>query len=319
MAVTLKNIAAICGVDISTVSRALRDDPKVQPLTRKKIQQQASELGYVPNLAARNLVSGKTLNLWMIIPDMELPVVREPACFLSKSLKRQGYDLLLTLYHHDSDNFKHKMSRLSQNVADGAFVIPGFDEEVKEVTALLRNNFPLVFIDRGMNIPQSTTVTTTNTRAAAELTEKCLEAGAEKFILFFQENNTAAEARLRGAIELLEARNIPFIVADNADAGTTDFIKDGRLAMLSSSAYAPGELSKKYGNAKLIVGVFDAWSGLTEKFSHIFVCKQDFKGIAEQAAKVMLRKINDKSHDNGFIEVPSLPLETLKSEYPVRK
>ncbi len=313
MAVTLKDIAEICGVDISTVSRALRDDPRVQPQTRKTIQEHAGKLGYVPNLAARNLVSGKTLNLWMIIPDVNQAITREPASFLSESLKSKGYDLLLTLYHHDADDLRHKLQRLSQNVADGAFVIPDSSDCFREAAGLLERDFPLVFIDRGMNIPKSTTVTTANSKAAADLAKKCLDAGADRFVILFGEKNTAADARLSGALAILDKQKIPYIIASTPDDLDMSFINTGKPAFLASSAGYISQLTDNLSGLKFIAGVFDNWIGLTEDFTHIFVCKQNFMGIAEQAAKVMLEKIKNRKCKSGVIEVPALTLNIFKS------
>ena len=319
MAVTLRNIADICEMDVSTVSRALRDDPRVQEETRKRIRACAAELGYVPNLAARNLVSGKTLNLWMIIPDMDAAVSREPARWLTESLKRQGYDLLIAVFHHDPEDFRHKMLRLSQNVADGAFIIPIGDQIPDELVNLQKNGFPLVFMDRGLDLSGCTTVTTDNTGAAVELTKRCLDAGADKFVLFFREDNSAARDRMAGAEKVLNKNKIPYFAAKDASEIPAEFLHDGKLAFLASS---PGQIALTLDLHRacipkrgLIAGVFDDWQGLTENFSHIFVCRQDFKSIAEQAAKVMLGKISSGKKASGIIRIPSPGLFDFKNQF----
>jgi LacI family transcriptional regulator len=53
--VLLKQVAARAGVHLSTVSLALRDDPRLPEATRKKIQSLAAEMGYVPDAAMRAL------------------------------------------------------------------------------------------------------------------------------------------------------------------------------------------------------------------------------------------------------------------------
>ena len=52
---TIKDIAKICGVGISTVSRAINDDPGINQNTRKRILKVIKEYNYVPNNSARNL------------------------------------------------------------------------------------------------------------------------------------------------------------------------------------------------------------------------------------------------------------------------
>lgn len=314
MAITLKYIAEICGVDVSTVSRALRDDPRVKPETAEMIRAKAAELGYNPNLAARSLVSGRTLNLLMIIPDLLQAIVQEPAQYLSESLNRKGYDLLITLYQNNAQTFRHLMGRLSQNVADGAFIIPSIDYDLKTYSALVEKKFPLVFIDRKPDFCECTAVTTANGAAAAGLVNKCIEAGATRFAVLFHDRDSAAAARLKATTELLGGKGIPFKVC--AGASGCDFVGGDKLAVVAS---APGDvidfieanpaLAKQHG---MIAGVFDSWTGLSENYSHIFVCKQDFMSIADRAAELMLRKIESDSELFVTDEIPPLKIITLK-------
>jgi LacI family transcriptional regulator len=73
MAVTIKDVARAAGVSPSTVSRALSAPDLVQPETRKRVQQAASALGYHPNRAARGLITGRTGNIGLIVPDLTNP------------------------------------------------------------------------------------------------------------------------------------------------------------------------------------------------------------------------------------------------------
>lgn len=70
--VRLRDVAARAGVDISTVSRALNDDPglSIRPATRRRIFDAAAELGYRPNSAARTLKTARTMALGLVVPDL---------------------------------------------------------------------------------------------------------------------------------------------------------------------------------------------------------------------------------------------------------
>ena len=72
--IRLKEIAEVCGVNVSTVSRALKDDPRVKADTRKKIHTMASRMGYTPNWAAQSLKGGKTNTIWFLIADLFNPL-----------------------------------------------------------------------------------------------------------------------------------------------------------------------------------------------------------------------------------------------------
>jgi LacI family transcriptional regulator len=70
-AVTLVDVARAAGVDQSTVSRVLRDDPRasVTEATRERIKDAAERLGYVPNANARGLAMRRTSTLGLLIPN----------------------------------------------------------------------------------------------------------------------------------------------------------------------------------------------------------------------------------------------------------
>ena len=306
MAVTLKNISKICKVDISTVSRALRDDLRVKSETRELIQAKAVELGYTPNLAARNLVSGKTLNLWMIISELSNPMEQEPAQFLSKSLHKKGYELLITLYHADAKKFNYLLLQLSQHVADGAFIIPSVEYSAPAYLPLLQSNFPLVFIDRQPTFENCTTVTSDNKTATKELLQKCLDVGADYFIILTENENSVARMRFKGAVEFFNENNLTFTQANSEYAPPAEFLSKN-IALISSSGLAAEKYSKtflsKQRPPRLIAASFDSAPANAASFDHVFVGMQDFEAIAEAAADLMLEKINGETKAQT-IEIP---------------
>ncbi|MDD5597025.1 MAG: LacI family DNA-binding transcriptional regulator [Victivallaceae bacterium] len=316
MAITLKNISGICGVDISTVSRALRNDLRVKPETRRFIQKKARELGYRPNLAARNLVSGKTLNLWMILSDLNNPVDREPAQFLSRSLHLKGYELLITLYHAEAKKFNHLLSRLSQHVADGAFIIPSLEYSAPAYLPLFQNDFPLVFIDRQPLFDNCTTVTTDNKAAVTDLLRKCLDAGADRFIIITENDNSVSRLRLKTAIEFLTRNNSAFIQTDaNTVRELPPKFLTGNIALLGSSRLDIEKYFQIFFSRRrpslLISASFDSPPLNTADFNRIFVARQDFESIAETAADLMLEKISG-SHQAETVEIPRKEIIEIK-------
>ncbi|MCM8759635.1 MAG: LacI family transcriptional regulator [Candidatus Omnitrophica bacterium] len=69
--IKLKDIAKISGFDISTCSRALRDDPRVKAETKKKIKKIAEELDYIPDISGRTLSAGKSGIIGIILPEIK--------------------------------------------------------------------------------------------------------------------------------------------------------------------------------------------------------------------------------------------------------
>lgn len=74
LAVTIHDVAQQARVSVSTVSRAFTSPEMVSSHTRERVLQVADEVGYRPNRAARGLITGKTANIGLIVPDLGNPV-----------------------------------------------------------------------------------------------------------------------------------------------------------------------------------------------------------------------------------------------------
>ncbi len=71
--VTILDVAERAGVHPGTVSRALTRPERVAPGTRERVERAARDLGFVPNRAARRLITGRTGNIAVIVPDITNP------------------------------------------------------------------------------------------------------------------------------------------------------------------------------------------------------------------------------------------------------
>ncbi|GAB3812732.1 catabolite control protein A [Tessaracoccus terricola] len=70
MLATIYEVARRAGVSTATVSRALRDDPRITQSTREKVLQAADDLHYVPKAAAQALAGSATRSLGMVLPHL---------------------------------------------------------------------------------------------------------------------------------------------------------------------------------------------------------------------------------------------------------
>ena len=70
---TLRDIARTCGVSVSTVSRALANNPAIAKKTRETIQAIAKDLDYRPNAQARALKSSRTDAIGLVVPSLINP------------------------------------------------------------------------------------------------------------------------------------------------------------------------------------------------------------------------------------------------------
>ena len=75
---TLEEVAAVAGVSRATVSRVINDSPKVSPAVRATVEAAIAQLGYVPNRAARSLVTRRTDSIGLVVSEPEALVFSDP-------------------------------------------------------------------------------------------------------------------------------------------------------------------------------------------------------------------------------------------------
>ncbi len=95
MAVTITDVARAAGVSPSTVSRAISAPERVDPATRQRILRVAEHLGYHPNRAARGLITGRTGNLGLILPDLTNPFFPSLVKAVQQQAHRSDYQVLM--------------------------------------------------------------------------------------------------------------------------------------------------------------------------------------------------------------------------------
>ncbi len=97
MAPTMRKVAKLAGVSISTVSRVLNNTASslVSASTRQQVLEAARELNYHPNRAARTLATGLTYTVVYVAPAPSRPFYAESALVLQELVAQDGYDLII--------------------------------------------------------------------------------------------------------------------------------------------------------------------------------------------------------------------------------
>ena len=92
--VTIKDVARLAGVSVTTVSRALNNAPEIHSETRKRVLRVCREQGYRANLLARSLSSSHSGLLGLVVPDMSSPFHAALALNLELCARAEGYQVM---------------------------------------------------------------------------------------------------------------------------------------------------------------------------------------------------------------------------------
>lgn len=147
----IKQLAERLNVDISTVSRALRDDPRVKPETAAAVRELAAELEYRPNSAARALRGGRTGRVAVLLspPQQRFasPVFLELLSTLDGYLREQKMSLAVFAARDWDEEIDIVRSVIDDHLAD-AIILGRTRQDDKRIRYLLDKNFPFVSFGR---------------------------------------------------------------------------------------------------------------------------------------------------------------------------
>lgn len=140
-------VARAAGVSQSTVSRALRGDRRVREETRRRVDEVAQRLGYVPNSLASSLVSQSTRTVGVIVSDLTNPFFPSLLTPVYDELQLQGYRVVLFIDRTDVPTGRQALQRLLDRSVDGVLVTTGTLGS-SLATELQRRGLPMVLLNR---------------------------------------------------------------------------------------------------------------------------------------------------------------------------
>ena len=147
MAVRLKDIARDLGVSVVTVSKVLRDHPDISVETKTRVLQRMKELDYRPNLAARALVTGRTHIIGLVVPDLVQPFFALIASGLSRALRKNGYNLVISSSEENPDFEQKEIDQLLSRHVD-ALVVASAQRTAESFRRIDEQQTPYVLVDR---------------------------------------------------------------------------------------------------------------------------------------------------------------------------
>ncbi|MCL6707812.1 LacI family transcriptional regulator [Pseudomonas sp. R2.Fl] len=121
---TLKTIAFMTGLGITTVSRALKDAPDIGAETKERVRMVARQLGYQPNRAGVRLRTGKTNVIALVLSiDEEIMGFSSQMMFgISEVLSGTPYHVVVTPHSHSKDPMLPIRYILDTGSADGVII-----------------------------------------------------------------------------------------------------------------------------------------------------------------------------------------------------
>ena len=193
--VRLQDVADLAGVSMKTVSNVVHDYPHVSPGVRARVEAAIAELGYRPNLSARQLVTGRTGMLALAFSDVSLPYFSELARVVSNEASRRGYRLLLEQTDGDLERERAIVSTREAGLVDGVIFQPS-TMSATEISQH-RKDVPLVLLGEGPAPVSVDHVMIDNFAAASQATAHLVGLGRRRVGFVGHEAGHPSETSLR--------------------------------------------------------------------------------------------------------------------------
>lgn len=193
--VTLKDVSKAAGLSLITVSRALRQPETVHPDTREKVRRTIEDIGYVPNLVARALVSQKSDMVGVVVPVLHSSLFADFTQGAANVLRSHGLQMLLGVSDRATNHEEEAVRTFIARQAD-AIIVTGFTHT--DACRKMLTNFggPVVETWNLRDEAVDIVVGYDNFLAAADMTRYLINKGYQEIVMVggtFDNNDQATD------------------------------------------------------------------------------------------------------------------------------
>lgn len=316
--VTLKDIANECGYTANTVSRAMRDDPRLPESTRKNIRETADRLGYIPNKMASSLRSGKSHVVAVIVNDLHNQHFCRMLGKMDAELQKAGYCLLILCMQLNEELAQQLINTAISLSVDGILYFPQMHSQ-SQIESMRNNHMPFVLLDRRVQDVTADIVRCDDEAGGYAAGKYLAELGHRKYLYLSGLDLSSSQIdRLAGFKRAMKEHGIPdenirIVPGEQAE----DALSKGCIADLlypldysaivsfrDELAYPAVSALRERGVSipgDISVVSFDNLSGSNPNLlplTSIYAADTD---VASEAVKILLKRIED----------PGIPVQTM--------
>lgn len=146
--VTIRDVARLAGVSVTTVSAALSGKAPVSEALRERVWNAVRQSNYQPNTTARNLRQGTSTTVGLVVPDIATPWSAHLAKALQRAFSARGYDMLLSSNDDDPEREFREIAMMAVHRVAGLIIAPTSlgDNYAQRLAASV--TVPAILVDR---------------------------------------------------------------------------------------------------------------------------------------------------------------------------
>jgi LacI family transcriptional regulator len=327
---TIKDIAAIAGVNVSTVSRALRDHPDIGLALRNKIKQLAHEMHYHPNMLAVQLRKQRSNTIGLIIPEANMYFIPSVIKGVSEAVLKAGYRLLVL---QSGESFEQEVANVNicnEYGVEGLLIsLTNETEQLEHLTDLNDAGIPIVLLDKVLENTSFDEVIIDDIQATQVCVNYLIEKGCKRILgLFGNPKMMITHKRLQGFMSVMEKKEAPTLIqsrhkfVDNTfstwacvEQVFPDFQPDGIFAMsdeiIAGVIPALKKMKTQIPEQCSVIGISDGYLPQILDPQVSFLHHNGF-ALGKMAASHLIQKLRNPTNNNAQ-ERLFLPTELVVS------
>jgi len=319
----MQDVADLAGVSRSLVSLVFQGADNVSETRRNAVLEAAAQLGYRPNRLARNLATGQSMTVGVVVDDLQNPYFSTMFDGLERQLGSAGYQVILANGARDSGRTIHAATTFTDLQVDGLVLVAPRGPE--EPLVQLGERMPTVLVARPLDSAVVDSVRVDERLGSRLAVEHLVRLGHRKIVHIDGGAGAAADDRTAGYVnamaELGLAANVDVLAGEfTHEAGTkaavalaarphmptavfagNDLIASGLWMQLTTTGYTiPDELSLIGFDDSSVLGLGDV--GLT-------TIRQPFDRIGARAAELLLGRIDEPARASVHEALPPSLIE----------
>ncbi len=204
---SVKDVAKRSGTSLGTVSRVLNGGTSVSADARARVEKAIAELGYEPNASARQMRSGRSGLVGILLPSLDVPFFGILAQALEQALFECGYHCLICNTEENENNEKRYVSTLIGQNVDG--IIAAAVVTTQNFGRLSDHNIPIIAVDRSPDGGAENLVSVDHREGGRLMADYLLRLGHRQIgIVGAPTHSTPITQRIEGINEALSAQGV---------------------------------------------------------------------------------------------------------------
>lgn len=209
--VTIKDLARMLNVSVSTVSRALRNAPDVNPETKEAVLKLAAEVAYEPNLIAQSLVKKQTKIIGVIVPAIHSNYFSQALSGMTDTASEQNYHVMFCQSNETLEQENSSIKKLVASNVDGLLIsVSKESTNISELEKIKAKGIPIVMYDRILNEFECSKVIVDEYEGALNAVRHLIKKGCQRIAhIAGPQDLSVSINRLRGYTDALKEANLP--------------------------------------------------------------------------------------------------------------